>query len=138
MDRNDEMFFHSSEFLDVAKNLSVGYEMELTVCPDPAQHPSLLATRIKPLPVGVVMFDIVIGQVSEVNQQNFCETIYAFIWLDEGTHLENNELQVILAGADILSKGTFCIIPLLLGLDRFYWAEVMKCKSQEEWIIGNY
>ena len=79
MDRNDEMFFHSSEFLDVAKNLSVGYEMELTVCPDTAQHPSLLATRIKPLPVGVVMFDIVIGQVSEVNQQNFCETIYAFI-----------------------------------------------------------
>merc|ERR550519_1357784 len=62
VDRNDKMFFHFSECLDVAKNLSVGDEVEFTVCPDPAQPPRLLATRIKHLNGGVVKFDIVIAQ----------------------------------------------------------------------------
>jgi len=62
VDRNDKMFFHFSECLDVAKSLSVGDEVEFTVCPDPAQPPRLLATRIKHLQGGVVKFDIVIAQ----------------------------------------------------------------------------
>jgi cold shock CspA family protein len=59
VDRSDKMMFNYSECLDVSRKPAVGDEVEFTTLQDPKQ---LLATRIKYLAPGTVMFDIIIAQ----------------------------------------------------------------------------
>merc|ERR550532_3713746 len=62
VERSEKMFFHFSECLEVNRKLLVADEMEFTIAPDPTTLGRQLATRIKHLPTGSVMFDIVIAQ----------------------------------------------------------------------------
>ena len=61
-ERDARMFFHFSEILDVRRAVDVGDEVEFTVAEDPNQPSRYLATRIKHLEPGSVIFNLVLHQ----------------------------------------------------------------------------